>query len=187
MIDDLDGFSLLNRLKQVYRAGSVGSRKESAAEHTWSAMVLADYFFDKIDKKLDCTKVFELLLYHDVVEIEAGDTVFEPGNEAARKTQAARELAAAKKLRTSLPMGERFFALFAEFEEGKTLEARYARAIETFDAIIHEVDYKHEWKGWTKKFVLDHKEKYFLEFPALHEALLKVLDELEARGYFSQP
>lgn len=61
-------------LKNVDRDAVVGKRKESSAEHSWSTLILADYFLNIMnDKSLNRLKVYELLLYHDIVEIESGD------------------------------------------------------------------------------------------------------------------
>lgn len=78
MIDDINKFRLFNKLKSVYRFSSVDNRKESTAEHTWSAMILADFFLTKTEIKLDRLKIYELLMYHDVAEIYARDTPFIP-------------------------------------------------------------------------------------------------------------
>ena len=62
-----------NELKSVYRTNSVGGRHESSAEHSWSCLILADYFLNLTKKKIDRLKVYDILIYHDVVEIETGD------------------------------------------------------------------------------------------------------------------
>ncbi len=80
------------QLKHVERNAPVGKRKESPAEHSWSCLILADYFLNKMKKKdgeaLDRLKVYELLMYHDVVEIEAGDICI--SKEEKRKTKEAK-------------------------------------------------------------------------------------------------
>jgi putative hydrolases of HD superfamily len=57
-------------LKSVYRFTSVDDRKESVAEHSWSSLILADYFMTTMDIELDKIKVYELIMYHDLAEIE---------------------------------------------------------------------------------------------------------------------
>src|SRR3989338_4306660 len=73
-MDDLQKVRTIYKLKNIERANSVGKRKESSAEHSWSCLILADYFLSKTDIKLNRLKVYELLMYHDLVEIEAGDS-----------------------------------------------------------------------------------------------------------------
>ena len=73
IIEDILKLKRINKLKFVERRNSVGERKESPAEHSWSCLIIADYFIDKIKQKLDKLKVYNLLIYHDLVEIESGD------------------------------------------------------------------------------------------------------------------
>jgi len=173
-------------LKKVYRANSVENRKESAAEHSWSCLILADYFLSITDVKLNRLKVYELLMYHDVVEIEAGDTPIH--KEQERKDQKERELKALNKLKNEIPkkLKAKFLNLVNEFEENKTKEAKFAQAIDKLDAEIHELDYKKDWKGWTEKFLRNEKEKYFEEFPKLKQAFEKILNYLNENNYFNQ-
>ena len=173
-------------LKKVYRANSVEKRKESSAEHSWSCLILADYFLNITDIKLDRLKVYELLMYHDVVEIEAGDTPIH--KEQERKDQKERELKALNKLKNEIPMKlkTKFVNLVNEFEENNTKEAKFAQAIDKLDAEIHELDYKDDWKGWTEKFLRHEKEKYFEEFPKLKQAFEKIINYLNENNYFNQ-
>ena len=73
-MEEINKLRRLYHLKHVDRFNSVLKRKESSAEHSWSCLILADYFLNLMkDRDIDRLKVYELLLYHDVVEIEAGD------------------------------------------------------------------------------------------------------------------
>jgi len=183
-MNDILKFTKFNELKKVYRSTSVENRNESSAEHTWSSLMLADYFLSKINKKIDRLKVYELLMFHDVVEIESGDFPLNPNNHIHNKKEF--ELKAAKVLKEKLPQtqGDRFFDLFLEFEENKTDESKFANAIDKFDAIIHEIDYKSDWKGWSKEFLLEKKESFFINFPEMKKDFHKVLDYMELEGYF---
>lgn len=180
-------FKEFNKLKKIYRMNSVGNRKESSAEHTWSSLILADYFLEKINLKINRLKIYEILIYHDVVEIQAGDTPLSP-YQNNNQNKAEIELKAAKILKNKLPklQAEKFYKLFLEFEEQKTIEARFAVAIDKLDAVIQEIDYKKDWKGWNKKFLLQKKEKYFIEFKEIHKEFLKIVKYLEKEGYFNQ-
>lgn len=185
-MEEIKKLKILNRLKSVYRANSVDSRKESAAEHTWSALMLADYYSAFVRQKLNKLKVYELLMYHDIVEILAGDTPLDPNNEI--KDQREKELKAADTLRAQLPasLQNKFWELFTEFEEGRTVEARFARVIDTLDAMIQELDYREDWAGWSKEFLVSRKEKYFKEFPELLKEFHQIVEYLVAEGYVSQ-
>ena len=125
-MQQIQKLNLLNKLKSVYRANTVDQRKESAAEHTWSALMLADYYLGLVSQPLDKLRVYELLMYHDVVEILAGDTPLDPNNE--NTDQREKELKAAEVLRGELParLQDKFWEYFTEFEAGQTSEARFA-------------------------------------------------------------
>ncbi len=189
-MDPLHQLRKFYELKKVERAARVGSRRESPAEHTWSALILADYFLSKIEKekenKLDRLKVYELLMYHDVVEIEAGDINLL--DEHKRKDKKEKEMEAAHVLQKNLPpqSGKKFLTLFQEYEEGKTKEARFAKAIDALDAEIHELDYKENWKGWTEEFLRRKKGPLMEEFPELKKAFEEIMEFVKKERYFEQ-
>ncbi|MCC7574778.1 HD domain-containing protein [Candidatus Woesearchaeota archaeon] len=149
-MEDIHKFRIFNKLKTVYRFNSVEDRKESTAEHSWSCLILADFFLSRNNFNLDRLKVYELLMYHDVVEIEAGDSPLHP--EIKRLDKSEKEKKAMKLLHTELPtpLNNKFLKLFTEYEEQKTLESKFAKAIDALDAEIHELDYKQDWKGWSE-------------------------------------
>lgn len=185
-MEDILKFRILNKLKSTYRANSVGERKESSAEHTWSSLMLADYFMSRMKHNLDKVKVYELLMYHDVVEIEAGDTALDPNNEPNNKAE--KEILAAKKLKKGLPtpINEKFWKYFNEFEEQQTQEAKFAKAIDSCGAIVHGLAFKNDWKGWSKEFLLSKKANYFEEFPELNESFHKLINYFKEEGYFEK-
>lgn len=186
-MDNLHQLRKFYELKNVERTARVGNRRESPAEHTWSALILADYFLTKMKpSELDRLKVYELLMYHDVVEIEAGDVNLL--DEQNRKHKAEREKEAAHVLKKHLPsdLGKKFFDLFHEYEEGKTKEARFAKAIDALDAEIHELDYKENWKGWTEEFLRRKKGPLMEEFPELKKAFEEIMNFVKKEGYFDK-
>lgn len=187
-MEEIFKFKELNRLKLVPRANSVGNRKESSAEHSWSSLLLADLLLNEVNKKLDRLKIYEILMYHDLVEIEAGDIALDPINEVNINNKKEIEFAAAKIVKSKLPIGlqDKFFNLFLEFEKQKTIEARFAKAIDVFDAIIQEIDYKTDWKGWSKDFLISQKEIFFRDFPKILNLFHNTIDYLEKEGYFNQ-
>ncbi len=184
-MDNLHKLRKFYELKRIERANTVAGRKESPAEHSWSCLILADYFLNRMKEvKIDRLKVYELLMYHDVVEIEAGDVNLL--NEQERKHKAEREKQAAHVLKKHLPsvLGTKFFTLFQEYERGKTPEARFARAIDALDAELHELDYPQDWKGWTEEFLRKKKGPLFKEFPELKKVFEESIEFAKKRGYF---
>jgi putative hydrolase of HD superfamily len=185
-MDEVNRLRKLYELKKIYRKAFVGDRHESSAEHSWSCLILADYFLEKMDLGIDKLKVFELLIYHDVVEIEAGDVPIH--FEKERKEKEKKELEAMHKLKKLIPkeLGGKFESLFVEFEERKSLESRFAKAIDGLDALIHELDYKDDWKGWDEVMVRKFYEHMFLEFPEIHDVFERIVKFVKENGYFGQ-
>ena len=122
----------VDRLKTVIRGNRIadGSRRENTAEHSWHlalfAMVLSEY----ADEAVDTGRVVRMLLVHDIVEIDAGDTPVFNGTPAA--DQAEREQAAADRLFEMLPDDQavEFRRLWDEFEASESTDARFAKALD---------------------------------------------------------
>ena len=191
IVEAINKLRKLYELKQIYRANSVGNRKESSAEHSWSCAMLADFFLERMQKnnlapKIDRLKVYELLLYHDIVEIEAGDIPIH--YEKKRIAKKENELKALAKLRKNLPseIGSKLARLFHEFEDEATPEARFARAVDSFDSLVHELDYKADWKGWTEEMVRKYHGKKIAEYPEIKTYFEAFLKDIKNKGYFDK-
>jgi putative hydrolase of HD superfamily len=130
----------LDRLKTIQRQTWLmdASRKENSAEHSWHiavmAMVLAEY---APRPDIDVNRVIQMLLVHDIVEIDAGDTFCY--DSAARATQPEKEEKAAARLFGLLPadLAARFHGLRQEFDARQTPEALLAHALDRLQPILH--------------------------------------------------
>ncbi|SLN10377.1 5'-nucleotidase [Pseudoruegeria aquimaris] len=121
-----------DRLKSVLRATPVlkGARRENSAEHSWHIALHALVLHDLAAPGVDRDRIIAMLLLHDLVEIDAGDTPIHAGVDAA--AQAAREAAAAERLFGLLPakQGAALHALWQEFEAAETADAVFAKSID---------------------------------------------------------
>ena len=128
----------LDRLKGVLRRTSLidRSRRENSAEHSWHLATMALALGEYAPAGTDLARAIELLLVHDVVEIDADDTF--AFDAAGNVDKAARETAAAERLFGLLPedIGRQFRARWDEFEAGVTKEARFANALDRFQALV---------------------------------------------------
>lgn len=129
----------IDRLKTVLRQSYLidFSRRENSAEHSWHvslmALVLAEHSAEPVDR----SHVMELLLVHDLVEIDADDTF--AYDDAGNATKEAREKAAAERIFGLLPVDDaaRLRALWDEYEAGETAEARFALSMDRLMPMIH--------------------------------------------------
>ena len=128
-----------DRLKGVLRQSSIldGSRKENSAEHSWHLALMAQVLGGYAPPGTDLSRVTAMLLIHDLVEIDAGD-LFVYADAAAQARQEAAEQAAASRIFALLPpgQGEELRALWGEFEERRTPEARFARALDRLQPML---------------------------------------------------
>lgn len=120
--------------RQTYLTGAV--RKENDAEHAWHMAVMTLILSEYSNEPIDVLKTLSMILIHDVVEIDAGDTY--AYDEKAKETQAERELKAADRIFGMLPkaQAEKFKNLWLEFEERKTPEAKFARAMDNIQPMM---------------------------------------------------
>ncbi len=139
----------IDKLKQVYRQTWLmdQSRLENDAEHSWHlavlAVVLAEY---AAGPDLDLVKVLKMVLIHDLVEIDAGDTYAYDTD--SQRDQAQRERKAADRLFHILPPDQaaEFRAYWDEFDARETPEACYAAALDRLQPLLH--NYHTQGKAW---------------------------------------
>lgn len=132
LLAQLEFLREVDKLKSVLRRTQLmdGSRQENSAEHSWhialAAMVLAEHS----NFEVDLLRVIKILLVHDIVEIDAGDTF--AFDAVGKASQAERENAAAERIFGLLPPAQRaeFIELFREFEASETAEAKFATALD---------------------------------------------------------
>ncbi|HET9443432.1 MAG TPA: HD domain-containing protein, partial [Acidimicrobiales bacterium] len=109
---------------------------ENSAEHMWHLAVAVLVLAEHAEEPVDLARVLTMVLIHDVVEIDAGDTFLY--DEAARAGQAERERAAADRLYGLLPddQGRALRRLWEEFEARETPDARFAAALDRLQSVL---------------------------------------------------
>lgn len=123
-----------NILRQTHLTGH--GRREDDAEHAWHMAIMMYLLKEYADQPFDLARGMMMCLIHDLVEIDAGDTY--AYDEEGKKTQADRERKAADRIFGLLPEDQQkeLRGLFEEFNEGKTPEARMARAMDNFQPLL---------------------------------------------------
>ena len=136
-------------MRQTYR--SDGQSKENDAEHAWHMAIMAILLSEYANEKIDVLKTVTMLLIHDIVEIDAGDTY--AYDSEAKKSQRQREEKAANRIFGLLPEDQQkqFRAIWEEFEACETPEAKFARAMDNIQPIM--LNALTNGKSWQEKGV----------------------------------
>lgn len=130
---------------------SNGVNKENDAEHAWHMALMCILLSEYANEEIDLLKTISMILVHDIVEIDAGDTYAYDDN--GKKTQREREEKAADRIFGLLPddQQEKFRALWEEFEAGETAEARFAHTIDNVQPTM--LNNATDGKMWAKRGV----------------------------------
>jgi putative hydrolase of HD superfamily len=129
----------LDKLKQILRQTVLmdASRRENSAEHSWHLALMATVLAEHTDEPVDVAHAVKMLLIHDIVEIDAGDTFCY--DQQGVLDQAEREQRAAERIFGLLPaeQAEELRGLWQEFEARETAEARFAAAMDRIQPLLH--------------------------------------------------
>lgn len=132
----------IDRLKGVLRQTMLAGpgRRENSAEHSWHLAVMAVTLAEHAPPGTDIARVTAMVLVHDLVEIDAGD-LFVYADEEQQARQEAAERAAADRIFPLLPPDQagRLRGLWDEFEERRTPEARFARALDRLQPMLENL------------------------------------------------
>ena len=182
----------IDRLKTVIRQNYLadGSRRENTAEHSWHVTLMAMILSEHAAEPVDRARVLELLLVHDLVEIDAGDTF--AYDSVGEQSKAAREQAAAERIFGLLPaaQAERLRAAWDEYEASETPEARFALSLDRLMPMIHNS--LTEGRAWQANGVTADKVRHRAESisrgaPALGALANKLIDSSVAAGFLADP
>lgn len=128
----------IDKLKNIFRQSLItdGLRRENDTEHSWHIAMMAFVLSEHANEQVDVLKVIKMLLIHDIVEIDAGDTY--AYDEKGYEDKYQREDQAANRIFGILPedQGRELRSLWDEFEDRETKEARYANALDRVHPII---------------------------------------------------
>lgn len=133
-------------IRQTYLAD--GSRRENDAEHAWHLALMCLVLHEYANEPVDLLRTMSMLLVHDLVEVDAGDTY--AYDEQGNATKKEREQAAAERIFTLLPEEQGTFlrGLWEEFEAGETPEAKFANALDKIQpALLNDASGLKDWAG----------------------------------------
>lgn len=180
----------IDRLKGIIRQSLLmdGSRQENSAEHSWHLALLAMVLAEHSRVPVNLSKVLKMVLVHDLVEIDAGDTYCY--DEAGNRDKAEREIRAADRIFNLLPgdQAQEFRSLWEEFESAGTPEALFAAALDRLQPLLNNsrsggiMWQKH---GIRKEQVFSRNSPMGRGAPDLWEYAQNILEEAIARGWIA--
>ena len=184
----LDFIREADKIKSIFRQTYLmdGSRKENDAEHSWHLALMALVLEEYAPAGTDLGKVIRMVLVHDMVEIDAGDTYL--FDKEANRDKAEREKAAAERIFGLLPadLGGEFRGCWEEFEEGITGEARFAGLLDRFQPFFHNWETRGiSWKehGVSRRQVLERMEPAMRAFPLFLAFMKEKVDRAVEAGW----
>lgn len=179
----------LDQLKSVLRRTRVKSaegRLENSAEHSWHVALMAILMEEHANEPVDVARVVKMLLLHDIVEIDAGDTFVYDA--VASAEQEEKELAAAKRLFGMLPVeqGKALFELWLEFEAAESADAKFAKALDRLIPML--LNYHNDGQSWqehgvTREQALTINKRIGLGSEVLWEKAQQVIAEATEKGW----
>ncbi len=171
-----------DKLKSVLRRTLLtdGSRQENTAEHSWHLVLTAMVLEEHAAEPVDLSKVLRILIVHDLVEIDAGDTF--AFDAAGNMTKAEREKRCADRLFGLLPaeLGAELRVLWEQFEEHATPEARFAHAVDRVQPFLQNRETRGgTWRIYklTREQVLARMDPIRTVLPPLWPLVMRSIDE----------
>lgn len=178
----------LDKMKNIYRQTYVlhENRKENDAEHSWHLAILAFLLAEYASVPIDVTRVMKMVLVHDVVEIDAGDTYCY--DEAENQTRAEREEKSAQRIFGLLPddQKEEFYSLWREFEDNQTNDSKFAAVLDKMQPVI--LNYTKNGISWKEHGVYKEQvEQRCLSSSEasdkLAELIQSIIDDAASKGF----
>lgn len=181
----------IDRLKQVMRQTLLtdGSRQENSAEHSWHLAVMAIALVEYAPEDVNIFHAIKMLLIHDLVEIDAGDTFCY--DVQGNHSKAEREAQAALRLFGLLPddQGSELRLLWDEFEAGETPTAKFAAALDRIQPLLHNQQTQGgSWRihGIRKDQVMKRVAPVETGAPELWPFVLQLIDDCVTAGYLKE-
>ena len=178
----------LDKMKNIYRQTYVlhEDRKENDAEHSWHLAILAFILAEHSNKPVDVAKVMKMVLIHDIVEIDAGDTYCYDSE--GYKTKADREERAAQRIFGLLPEDQKveMYRLWREFEDSVTDDARFAAVLDRIQPLL--LNYTKSGISWKehdvfKEQVISRNKAYFDVSDDIAELIISIIDDAHSNGW----
>jgi putative hydrolases of HD superfamily len=152
-IKEIDKLKYIQRKTKLFNS----DRNENDAEHSWHLAMMTIVLAGHSDAPIDILKVLKMVLIHDIVEIDAGDTFIY--DTAKNHSNTDEERIAANRIFGMLPkeQADEFISVWEEFESGQTNEAKFARSMDRFQPLLQNVSNN---GGTWREFGVDYTKVY---------------------------
>lgn len=192
LLNQIEFIREIDKLKYIFRKTKLinSDRPENDAEHSWHLAMMAIVLAGHANEPIDLEKVMKMVLIHDIVEIDSGDVFAYDTTKSHDNFD--EELKAARRIFGILPeeQAEEFINLWIEFEEMKTPESKFARALDRLEPLLQnasnnggtwrEFDVKYDKVIEKKKAIKDGSEE-------LWKFAKQLIDESVEKGILSSP
>lgn len=182
LIDQIKFIVEVDKAKEIMRRTYVTSseRFENDAEHSWHLALMAPLLKEYIKEDVNIERVINMVIIHDLVEIDAGDTFCY--DKEGNLTKREREVKAADRIFNILPKDQAkiIYDLWNEFEEMNTIESRYAACLDRLQPILNNIATGgRAWKenNTTKSMVLGRMSVIKETSEELWELILAIINE----------
>ena len=180
----------IDKVKNIFRKSKLfdNSRFENDAEHSWTICIMAILLKEYSNFPVNLEKVISMLLIHDIVEIDAGDTFMYSNKRNVVKNE---EKKAAERIFGLLDETQKkyFINIWEEFEERKTNEAKFAAVFDRLEPLLQNFTLEgYAWKKYniTYEMIIE-KNKHIQEASnEIWEFVLKILEEAIKKGYLKK-
>lgn len=159
LLQQIEFIKEIDKVKYIQRKTKLlnSDRCENDAEHSWHLAMMAIVLATHANEPVDVLKVVKMVLIHDIVEIDAGDTFIYDTQKNHSNTD--EELLAAKRIFGILPEAQaaEMIAIWEEFEAGHTMEAKFARTMDRLEPLLQNTSNN---GGTWREFNVDYKKVY---------------------------
>ena len=192
VLEEIARLKYLYKMKGVFRFGTARDphqRSESNAEHLYGLFVLSAYFTPRLPESLDRLRIHDLILVHDLDEIEGGDIISYQKTPEDRQREAEAMQTALESMPQLVAFDSR--ALVQEYQEQITREAQFVKAcdkleplLEVFDRYGKEVMRRNQT---TREQAVKSKVQYLAPFPLIERYFAVLVAEMDQQGFFYEP
>ena len=166
LLKQIEFIKEIDKLKYIQRKTKLfnSDRHENDVEHSWHLGMMAIVLAEHANKAIDMLKVIKMVMIHDIVEIDAGDTFMYDKQKNHSNTEEERK--AAQRIFGLLPgnQAEELIAIWEEFEAGESEEARFAKAMDRFEPLLQNTSNQGgTWREFDVKYATVFEKKSIIK------------------------